>query len=297
VASPRGPADRVGPLSEEKKSLNSITSERTFAKLHGEPDSPAPDSAPSAPSAPSATGPSAPPAPGPPAPSGPGRAAAGPAVWIATVGGVGFGPWAPGTWGSLLAGVVFCLGLHRLDAALYGLCLVGLAGLGVWASTAAERYFGRHDDGRIVIDEFVGQLIALFPLVLLHEVSLGGLRIPGLESTPARNIDFWWMLVVTGFVAFRWFDIRKPGPVKWAEERFERGAGVMADDIVAGFLAAIVVMFPAYVLVAIRFPPCRARCTRRFNFAVKFLVNGPRRSEIFPEFRACLRRGRARAVG
>jgi phosphatidylglycerophosphatase A len=173
-------------------------------------------------------------------------------VWIATVGGVGFGPWAPGTWGSLLAGVVFCLGLHRLDAALYGLCLVGLAGLGVWASTAAERYFGRHDDGRIVIDEFVGQLIALFPLVLLHEVSLGGLRIPGLESTPARNIDFWWMLVVTGFVAFRWFDIRKPGPVKWAEERFERGAGVMADDIVAGFLAAIVVMFPAYVLVAMK---------------------------------------------
>ena len=174
----------------------------------------------------------------------------GPAVWVATAGGVGFGPWAPGTWGALLAVVAFCLGLYHLHAAVYCLFLAGLAGLGVWASSAAERYFGRHDDGRIVIDEVVGQLVALFPLVLLHDVSLGGFRVPGLESTPAGNIDFWWLLVVTAFVAFRWFDIRKPGPVKWAEEKFERGAGVMADDVVAGALAAIVVMLPAYIIVA-----------------------------------------------
>ena len=173
-----------------------------------------------------------------------------PAVWVATAGGVGFGPWAPGTWGALLAVVAFCLGLYHLHAAVYGLFLAGLAGLGVWASTEAERDLGRHDDGRIVIDEVVGQLVALFPLVLLHDVSLGGFHLPGLESTPAENIDFWWLLVVTGFVAFRWFDIRKPGPVKWAEEKFERGAGVMADDVVAGSLAAVVVMFPAYIIVA-----------------------------------------------
>ena len=160
------------------------------------------------------------------------------------------GPWAPGTWGALLAVVAFCLGLYHLHAAVYGLFLAGLAALGVWASTAAERDLGRHDDGRIVIDEVVGQLVALFPLVLLHDVSLGGFHLPGLESTPAGNIDFWWLLVVTGFVAFRWFDIRKPGPVKWAEEKFERGAGVMADDVVAGSLAAVVVMFPAYIIVA-----------------------------------------------
>ncbi|HIF98935.1 MAG TPA: phosphatidylglycerophosphatase A [Myxococcales bacterium] len=183
---------------------------------------------------------------------------AGPAVWIATVGGVGFGPWAPGTYGALVAVVVFGLGAHRLGGPLYGLVLVGLSGLGVWASSAAEAYFGRHDDGRIVVDEFVGQLIALFPLVLLQGISLGGLEIPGLESTRFERIDFWWLLVVTGFVAFRWFDIRKPGPVKWAEDRFERGAGVMADDIVAGFLAAIVVILPAYVLVAIKLQTAQA---------------------------------------
>jgi phosphatidylglycerophosphatase A len=45
---------------------------------------------------------------------------------------------------------------------------------------------------------------------------------------------------VTGFVLFRCFDIWKPGPVRWAERRFEGGAGVMMDDLVAGILAAAV---------------------------------------------------------
>ncbi|MDE0885816.1 MAG: phosphatidylglycerophosphatase A [Myxococcota bacterium] len=172
------------------------------------------------------------------------------AVWVATVGGAGFGPWAPGTWGALLAVIAFGSGLHRLDVPLYGLVLLALSGLGVWASSAAETYFGRHDDGRIVIDEFVGQLISLFPLVLLQGVSMAPLELPGLEGSPFEKINSWWLLVVTGFVAFRWFDIRKPGPVKWAEDKFKRGAGVMADDIVAGGLGALVVMVPAYLLLA-----------------------------------------------
>ena len=47
--------------------------------------------------------------------------------------------------------------------------------------------------------------------------------------------------LVTGFVAFRCFDIWKPGPARWAERSFEGGAGVMLDDVVAGLLAAVVV--------------------------------------------------------
>lgn len=174
------------------------------------------------------------------------------AVWIATAGGVGFGPWAPGTWGALLAVVLFVAGLHRLGWPLYGLLVLIWTGVGVWASSAAEGYFDRHDDGRIVIDEVVGQWIALSPLLLLHDLPLGQFRIPGLESLNETGIDLWWALVVTAFVAFRWFDIRKPGPVKWAEERFKRGAGVMADDIVAGGLAAAVVTLPAYLIVTTR---------------------------------------------
>ena len=46
--------------------------------------------------------------------------------------------------------------------------------------------------------------------------------------------------------------------MKWAEDKFKRGAGVMADDIVAGFLAALVVMVPAYVLVALKLQAAQA---------------------------------------
>ncbi len=180
------------------------------------------------------------------------RTSKGPAVWIATAGGVGFAPWAPGTWGALLAVVVFVAGGHRLGWPLFSLLLLISTLVGVWASSGAERHFERHDDGRIVIDEVVGQWIALFPLLLLHDLPLGQFRVAGLESLSETGIDLWWALVVTAFVAFRWFDIRKPGPVRWAEQRFQRGAGVMADDIVAGALAAAVVTLPAYVIVTTR---------------------------------------------
>lgn len=103
-----------------------------------------------------------------------------------------------------------------------------LGGVGIWAASRTERVYDREDDGRIVIDEVVGQLVALAPLAATagEEVSLGRI--------------FVW--VVTGFVAFRVFDIAKPGPVRWAERRFEGGVGVMADDVVAGLLAAAVLL-------------------------------------------------------
>ena len=96
---------------------------------------------------------------------------------------------------------------------------------GTWAAGEAERAFGRHDDGRIVIDEVAGQLLGLLPLALLAE--------------PAGRVAPHALL--TGFVAFRAFDIAKPFPVRWAERRLPGGIGVMADDLVAGALAAAVV--------------------------------------------------------
>ena len=98
-----------------------------------------------------------------------------------------------------------------------------LLGAGIWASGEAERIFQRHDDGRIVIDEVVGQLVALAPLALAPA---------GRSRSP--------VLLFAGFLMFRLFDIWKPGPVRWAE-RFEGGTGVMLDDVVAGALAAVVV--------------------------------------------------------
>lgn len=70
-----------------------------------------------------------------------------------------------------------------------------------------------------MIDEVVGQLLALAPLPLV--------------ASNARSP----LLIGAGFLAFRLFDIWKPGPVRWAERNFAGGAGVMFDDVLAGLLA------------------------------------------------------------
>jgi len=138
-------------------------------------------------------------------------------VHVATAAGAGFSPVAPGTAGALV-GVVLFAPLAALGPWLYALAALGLLSLGVRAADEAERCYGRKDDGRIVIDEVVGQLLALFPLAL-----------PGLRAG--------WLAVVTGFVAFRVFDVWKPALARRAE-RIGGGAGVMLDDVVAGALAA-----------------------------------------------------------
>jgi phosphatidylglycerophosphatase A len=144
------------------------------------------------------------------------------AIALATGLGVGFAPFAPGTFGSALAIPIFVL----LSQSFAGLVLAWgvLVASGIWAAGEAERAFGHGDDGRIVIDEVAGQLLALAPLFALPR--------------DARTNLF---AVVTAFVAFRLFDIAKPGPVRMAERRFSGGLGVMADDLVAGALAAAVV--------------------------------------------------------
>jgi phosphatidylglycerophosphatase A len=106
-----------------------------------------------------------------------------------------------------------------VGSGLFALSWLALLALGVWAADRAERIYGE-DDGRIVIDEVLGQLLTLAPLLWWDSISALGL--------------------VTGFVTFRVLDVWKPGPVGWAERHFEGGAGVVADDVVAGALGAVV---------------------------------------------------------
>jgi len=145
------------------------------------------------------------------------------ALILATAGGAGYLPIAPGTWGSGVA-VVLCWLWAVLDGSLlvYFAAIVASTVLGVWAADATERIYGEKDDGRIVIDEVAGQLLALVPVALW-----------------ARD-DAFFPSLVTGFVLFRVFDIAKPGPIRWAERNFPGGVGVMADDIVAGLFSALV---------------------------------------------------------
>jgi phosphatidylglycerophosphatase A len=118
---------------------------------------------------------------------------------------------------------VLYLLLADFGAALYGLTLLALAFLGIWASDVAERVFDQKDDGRIVIHEVVGQLLTLAPMALLAE--------------PASRRSAAWLLA--GFLLFRLLDIWKPPPVGWAERSFAGGAGVMMDDVFAGIIGCL----------------------------------------------------------
>ena len=102
--------------------------------------------------------------------------------------------------------------------------LLGFA-LGVWACNVAGRALGVDDHRSLVWDEFIGQWIALIPLLL-----------PAL--LPARGFA-WWMLLA-GFVLFRLFDVWKPWPISWLDRHLKGGMGVMVDDVVAGVFAAVV---------------------------------------------------------
>ena len=146
------------------------------------------------------------------------------ALAVATAAGVGFAPVAPGTFGSLVGVGVFAL-LARRGALAVGLAALIVTAAGVWAAGEAERIFARSDDGRIAIDEVAGQLVALWPLSWL--------------APPERVLAP--LALAVGFLAFRAFDIAKPGPVRWAERHFAGGRGVVFDDLVAGACAALAV--------------------------------------------------------
>ena len=135
-----------------------------------------------------------------------------PGLFIATCGYVGYVPVAPGTAGSIaglaLYGAAGLLGGAQVEI---GVLAVVLA-VGVWSSAASERHLGVTDPGVIVIDEVAGMLITLLAL----------------QPT--------WGGVLAGFLAFRFFDVVKPFPARWAE-RLPGGWGVMADDVIAGLYA------------------------------------------------------------
>ena len=135
------------------------------------------------------------------------------ARWVASGGGIGYFPKAPGTWGSLAAAVVGALllavGGRWLLAA--GFILATLAGF--WAIPHAA---GDSDPGWVVIDEVAGMWLAMLPLGRVEPLA-----------------------IVVAFALFRLLDITKPGPIGMLD-RIPGRVGVMGDDLAAGLGAAAV---------------------------------------------------------
>lgn len=128
--------------------------------------------------------------------------------------GAGLAPRAPGTVGSLVALPVYLL-LSPLSLPVYLALVVGLFVLGVWVTGRAEREIGVHDHPGIVFDEIVGQLAAL-------------------TLAPVNVV-----VLLLGFGFFRLFDIWKPFPISWLNDRVRGGWGIMVDDLAAGIAAAL----------------------------------------------------------
>ncbi|WP_371224176.1 phosphatidylglycerophosphatase A [Roseovarius sp. 2305UL8-3] len=147
---------------------------------------------------------------------------------IGTVCYVGYLRPAPGTWGSLAALPLGWL-IHVIGGPWLFLIAI-IAGFikGVWATAQLTQGTEDHDPSEIVIDEVVGQWIALLPL------SFGAWHV-------GANILALWPGWVTAFIAFRAFDILKPGPIGWADRRND-AMGVMLDDVIAGAFAALTVL-------------------------------------------------------
>ena len=147
-----------------------------------------------------------------------------PAGWLACGFGSGLAPVAQGTFGSLAALLPWLL-LRELSLPIYLTVVLLGFGVGVWACDVAGRAIGVDDHRSLVWDEFIGQWIALVPLLM-----------PAL--LPPSGIT-WWM-VLAGFALFRLFDVWKPWPIRWLDRHLKGGLGVMVDDVVAGVFAAIV---------------------------------------------------------
>ena len=145
-----------------------------------------------------------------------------PAHFLALGFGAGLAPFAPGTFGTLVA-IPIAHGLRHVTGDLgYALAVALLFAAGAWASAVTSRHLGVADHGAIVVDEVVAFLAVLF--------------FTGLE--PFREI--------AAFLLFRLFDIVKPFPARLFQDRLPGGCGVVADDLAAGVYANLVLQALIY---------------------------------------------------
>lgn len=120
--------------------------------------------------------------------------------------------------GSLVA-VPLAYVLAPLDIVSYSAVVMFVIFTGVWAGDVADKIWGTHDNGRIVIDEVAGLLITV-------------------TCIDRTN----WALLLIGFVIFRVLDIAKPPPIKQIDKKLSNAWGVMLDDVMAGIFGLAIMV-------------------------------------------------------
>lgn len=157
--------------------------------------------------------------------------------------GIGLGSGLPkraaGTWGTV-GGLVVAIPMLALG--FWGFLAVTLVGalVGSYICGKTSDLMGVHDDPHIVWDEWVGMWVSLLPILWLHFYDDGLLQGHQLSLL---------LLYFAAFVAFRFFDILKPFPIKWVDKNVSGGFGILIDDILAGLMAGVVLIAFVSVLV------------------------------------------------
>ena len=136
--------------------------------------------------------------------------------WITTCFKVGYLPLAPGTWGSVFAILLWWAFLKNVNIYIFVILIIFSFLIGIVASNIVIDQRGDADPSYIIIDELVGQWLAL--LFIPQE----------------------YFYIVISFISFRFFDIIKPWPISLIE-KLPKGLGVMSDDFIAGLITLVLI--------------------------------------------------------
>ena len=139
--------------------------------------------------------------------------------FIASLGGIGLIPFAPGTFGSIFAWVIFIFLSHFLNMIILTTVSTFFA---IWVCNKTIKDLIEKDHKSIVIDELVGMWIALTPVIYIA------------SDQKDRTI-----YAVLALIFFRAFDILKPFPISYYDKKFKNGFGIVFDDCIAGIFAGI----------------------------------------------------------
>ncbi|EKD72448.1 MAG: Phosphatidylglycerophosphatase A [uncultured bacterium] len=138
----------------------------------------------------------------------------------------GFGsgamPFAPGTFGTLIA-IPFYLAIQSVSLHVYLSLLVCITLGSIWLCHHVAKEINVHDHPGIVLDEIVGYLITM---------------------TNAPSGITW---IILGFILFRFFDIWKPWPIRYIDAHVSGGIGIVLDDVLAGVYSFLILQIVVYL--------------------------------------------------
>ncbi|WP_296403386.1 phosphatidylglycerophosphatase A [Psychrobacter sp.] len=157
--------------------------------------------------------------------------------WLGIGLGSGLPKRAPGTWGTL-GGLIIAIPLLQLDFLAFFMITMLASIIGIWICDRTSILMQVHDDPHIVWDEWAGMWISLLPLSFI------------LTYVPQYlTLGYYWLAIILSFILFRFFDIAKPNPIRWADSKVRGGLGIMLDDILAGIMSMVAwVMIVASIL-------------------------------------------------